>query len=73
MNTYQLAIAFAAHLLCALHLQTSHDKPCDVTENKWFFKPILIFAQLTFEWQMCLLFNDQKSSLYTFSFQFILI
>lgn len=27
----QLAIAFAAHRLCTLHLHTSHDKPCDVT------------------------------------------
>lgn len=30
--TNQFAIAFAAHLLCALHLHTSHDSPCDVTE-----------------------------------------
>lgn len=31
-TTNQFAIALAAHLLCALHLQTSHDNPCDVTE-----------------------------------------
>lgn len=31
----QFAIAFTAHLLCTLHLQTSHDRPCDVTENEY--------------------------------------
>lgn len=31
--TYQFATAFAAHRLCALHLHTSHDNPCEVTER----------------------------------------
>lgn len=27
----QLAIAFAAHRLCTLHLHTSQERPCEVT------------------------------------------
>lgn len=49
--THQFAIALAAHRLCALHLQTSHDNPCDVTEIdkrwglKWKFWSIIEYSK----------------------------